>query len=212
MRLRLARACRSGARGFTLAELIVVVVLGMFFAAVFGEILGWSVFNLIPTLYTQGQLQMELTQASDVFKDDIALANGLPSTWGAFTRDTTTVGDNNAVIIIEVPALDASGQTLYGNSGLLVIDRMIYTFNTATRVAQRQVVAGAGSSRTNGTRNVANNVSRATVTWKNTEDPTAPGGADAVGPLEVTLVLQATRTVMGRQQTLSLTSRSVLRN
>jgi hypothetical protein len=207
--------------GFTLVELMVVAALGIVFLATAGEIFGWSAFNLIPTMYAEGQLQMELSLASDAFQRDANLAIALPAAQGIYSRDADTVPDNAATIILQVPAVDANGQTLYDTvtGATMRSDYIVYTFNTATGVAQRIVLAYNDpgppivQSKRFGepTRTVANSLSRVTFTWRNTERVT-PDPGPGPGPLEITMTAQGTRRVLNRALTLTVPSRSVLRN
>jgi hypothetical protein len=144
----------------------------------------------------EGLLQLQMATAMTHFVQDARLATRAPATWGPYTQDLDSAdGNNRAVLILEVPAINASGQVLVG-----VADRFIYDFDATTGILQRIVAADevGGSSRTDQTHLLGRTFTRVLFNLATAN--------------EVQATWWASRTEGQRTFTLTLTLRSSFRN
>ena len=198
-----------GQSGMTLVELAVSSVLLATALSLVAEIT-FSFSSALSTISAQGLLQIQLTQGTDAFNRDAHLATALPLTQGAYTQDLDSTVDGTATLILQVPAIDGTGTVIPAR-----FDFIIYTFDNAAFPGQlRRIVEAddgpppsvrATATEPDSTRVEANSISRVTVALANVNGTPPPLN-------EITMTLVGSRTERGRAHTLTLASRSVIRN
>lgn len=193
--------------GFTLLEMTAAAVISSLLAAVGLQALR-ATTEAMGTLYGQGILQTELTQATDAFARDAALAMRLPSSGSGYTRDPDG-SDNAATLILEVPGLGVDGTPSVGFP-----DHIVYRFfvdpGTGSRRLQREVIPGLQTVRTAQTNVLSNQISSVKWSWNKANEDGA--GSSGTGRLVAVTELKGSRLQNGRTYYLTVVARTVMRN
>lgn len=136
--------------GYTLSEVLVAAVISvLLLGAIFmSQILGRQIFDLSSAFV---DVNSKARIAMDWMVRDARWANQIAAS-RTFGVETYSTGDS--VLILEIPAINGSGDVLDS-----IYDYFVYYLDPLdSAVLKRTVDADAASSRSNGTRTVANNV------------------------------------------------------
>lgn len=205
---RWCRRLAASRAGFTLLDMTAAMVISSLLAAVGLQALR-ATTEAMGTVYGQGILQTELTQAADAFARDAALAMDLPLSAPdySYTRDHDG-SDGAATLILKVPGLQANGTPSVGSP-----DHIVYRFFvepvTGSRRLQREVIPGTGTVRTAQTNILSNHILSVMWSWnKANEDG---DGINGTGRVVVVTQLKGSRIQNGRTYDLTVVARTVLR-
>jgi prepilin-type N-terminal cleavage/methylation domain-containing protein len=172
-------------RGFTLLELVVVLVIMVVFSLVLG-VMTLSALDAMATINTQGGLQQQLDITTYTVTSDVHLSTGQP-----------TVSADSRTLTLQLPPINGQGQVVQGAA-----DTITYTFDQIQGTLQRTVTPSADSLRQAQNSTIARNL--AAVAFS-----VSPVGQS---PADVRMDLTGTRQERQVVSTLILTSQATVRN